>query len=239
MEKIRIFWSGSNESYSSCSSSLPDGSKATSSKALKKRALSKGSSSSGEETSLPPSQKKPPSQKIPLIFYPYPFLFRSLQLRGRATQWLHTPQLLFYSTPNIHSPNSHLSLNNNTPLFTISWNIRSMSCNSDELTFFIKNDLNALHCTCGNPGCNTRGHMLQDYFDNCSIDVIHNTTATRTCPTSGQGTILDFCALSSSIASSFTVSIHNDTHGSDHHWPTALKNAPGGNMRRLTGKNTK
>ena len=81
----------------------------------------------------------------------------------------------------------------------------------------ILGNFNAQHSSWGNPGSNTRGHMLQDYFDTCSIEVIHNTTATRTCPTNGQGTILDFYTLSSSIASSFSVSIHKDTYGSDHH----------------------
>ena len=81
----------------------------------------------------------------------------------------------------------------------------------------ILGDFNAQHSTCGNPGSYTRGLMLQDYFDTCSIEVIHCTTVTRMCPTSGQGTILDVCALSSSIASSFSVAIHNDTHCSDHH----------------------
>ena len=48
----------------------------------------------------------------------------------------------------------------------------------------ILGDFNARQSTWENPGPNTRGHMLQNYFDTSSIVVIHNTTATRTCPTS-------------------------------------------------------
>ena len=43
----------------------------------------------------------------------------------------------FLATSNIYSPNSHPLLNSNTPLFAMSWNIRSMSRNSDELKILI------------------------------------------------------------------------------------------------------
>lgn len=78
-------------------------------------------------------------------------------------------------------------------------------------------DFNAQHSSWGCPTTNSRGNLLQTSFDTSYMEVIYNTIATRICSSRGTGSILDYCAISSSIAQDFSIQIANDTHGSDHY----------------------
>ncbi|XP_061506791.1 uncharacterized protein LOC133392113 isoform X1 [Anopheles gambiae] len=138
-----------------------------------------------------------------------------------------------------HIPSNRISISTNLPAVAVqisspeqcsilclylSHSINPFTIISDRTSTFqqinnnliVLGDFNAQHITWGCSTSYNRGNSIANVFETIGLEVISNQSATRISPINGKGSILDYCAVSSSMAQQFTVTVSNDTHGSDH-----------------------